>query len=336
MTRFRALFAATLALVVATGLLTSCGTDGAAALTVNGDTYSRSALEDDLGFLVDHPDYVAALYGSDPSTDTQGAVNADFVAGHLSLKAVIMMVEAEFEARGLTLADSDYEAAAAETNPEVATALEDLPESRSDEFRDWNAKVVALRNALAAEAAERPESVSDDEVHAFFEDYGFLFQQEEACVRHILLNTEDEATSVLAELEGGADFADLAEEHTEDPSGRTSGGDLGCTGRGMYVPEFEQAVWQGPVGEVQGPVGTSFGYHLILVESRGARGFESVEPEIRGFLESPVSRDGRQLFNLWYQRTIVNADVEVDPRYGSWDDEFGVVQPPSAGTNSGG
>ena len=72
----------------------------------------------------------------------------------------------------------------------------------------------------------------------------------------------EQVTALIAELESGADFADLAREHSACPSGR-SGGDLGSFGRGMMVPEFEQAAFALEVGEVSGLVETNFGYHLI-------------------------------------------------------------------------
>ena len=65
------------------------------------------------------------------------------------------------------------------------------------------------------------------------------------------------------QLEGGADFAELATQHSDCPS-RARGGDLGSFGRGMMVAAFEQAAFGLPVGGCSGVVETPFGYHLIL------------------------------------------------------------------------
>jgi peptidyl-prolyl cis-trans isomerase C len=89
----------------------------------------------------------------------------------------------------------------------------------------------------------------------------------QATARHILVDSEDSCASLKAEIEAGADFADVAKQHSTCPSGRR-GGDLGKFGRGMMVPEFDEVVFTAEVGEVQGPVQTQFGYHLIEVTSR--------------------------------------------------------------------
>ena len=88
---------------------------------------------------------------------------------------------------------------------------------------------------------------------------------------HILRNVDGrskedalrEVEDIKAAIDGGADFADQAREHSECPSG-SSGGDLGDFGRGMMVAPFEEVAFDLDVDEVSGPVETDFGYHLIL------------------------------------------------------------------------
>ena len=89
----------------------------------------------------------------------------------------------------------------------------------------------------------------------------------QASARHILVDSEDNCAALKAEIEAGADFAEIARQHSTCPSSR-SGGDLGTFGRGMMVAEFDSVVFSAPVGEVQGPVKTQFGYHLIEVTAR--------------------------------------------------------------------
>jgi len=88
-----------------------------------------------------------------------------------------------------------------------------------------------------------------------------------ARARHILVDSESQAVDLKTQIEGGASFADLAQEHSNCPSGK-SGGDLGEFGPGQMVKEFDQVVFSGPVGEPLGPVKTQFGYHLIEITSR--------------------------------------------------------------------
>jgi len=88
-----------------------------------------------------------------------------------------------------------------------------------------------------------------------------------ATARHILVDTEEKCNALKEQIAEGADFADLAKQHSGCPSGN-SGGDLGSFGPGMMVPEFDKVVFSAEVGTVQGPVKTQFGYHLLEVTSR--------------------------------------------------------------------
>jgi peptidyl-prolyl cis-trans isomerase C len=88
-----------------------------------------------------------------------------------------------------------------------------------------------------------------------------------ATARHLLVETEAQCNDIKAQIEAGADFAELAKQHSKCPSGQ-QGGDLGEFGKGMMVPEFDQVVFSAPINEVQGPVKTQFGYHLLEVTDR--------------------------------------------------------------------
>ena len=88
-----------------------------------------------------------------------------------------------------------------------------------------------------------------------------------ASARHILVSTEDECEALKTQIENGSDFAELARQHSQCPSSRR-GGALGEFGRGQMVREFDEVVFSAPIGEVQGPVKTQFGYHLIEVTAR--------------------------------------------------------------------
>jgi len=79
---------------------------------------------------------------------------------------------------------------------------------------------------------------------------------------HILVSSLEEAQNLKNQITEGANFADLAGQHSQCPS-KGSGGNLGQFGRGMMVPPFEQAAFDLPIGSVSEPVQTQFGYHLI-------------------------------------------------------------------------
>ena len=88
-----------------------------------------------------------------------------------------------------------------------------------------------------------------------------------ATAQHILVDSEVIAETLKEEIIGGADFGDVAREHSQCPSSQ-KGGDLGSFGQGEMVPEFDEVVFSAEVGETHGPVQTQFGYHLIRITNR--------------------------------------------------------------------
>jgi len=88
-----------------------------------------------------------------------------------------------------------------------------------------------------------------------------------ASARHILVDSEEKCEELKNQIEGGADFAEVAREHSTCPSG-SKGGDLGQFGPGQMVKEFDEVVFSGDLNTVHGPVKTQFGYHLLEVTDR--------------------------------------------------------------------
>ena len=89
--------------------------------------------------------------------------------------------------------------------------------------------------------------------------------QEQVWARHILVEEEQEAVDLLARIEDGEEWGDLASEFSLDESNKEQGGDLSWFGRGRMVEPFEEAAFAGEIGEIVGPVETDFGWHLIEI-----------------------------------------------------------------------
>jgi peptidyl-prolyl cis-trans isomerase C len=110
---------------------------------------------------------------------------------------------------------------------------------------------------------------------------------EEIRARHIIVNTEEEAKAIIAELDAGGDFEAIAKEKSQDGAA-AQGGDLGYFGKGRMVPEFEQAAFALEVGSYsKEPVKTQFGWHVVKVEDkRNAEppAFEQVQHQFRSLL----------------------------------------------------
>ncbi len=89
--------------------------------------------------------------------------------------------------------------------------------------------------------------------------------QEQVWARHILVEEEQEAVDLLARIEDGEEWGDLASEFSLDESNKEQGGDLSWFGRGRMVESFEEAAFAGTIGEIVGPVESDFGWHLIEI-----------------------------------------------------------------------
>jgi peptidyl-prolyl cis-trans isomerase D len=129
-------------------------------------------------------------------------------------------------------------------------------------------------------------TVSDADIAADYAANAAQYRSgEEVSARHILYKSDGtpqqeeaakaKAAAVLAKLRGGADFADLAKNESEDPGSKTLGGDLGTFGRGRMVKEFEEAAFTANPGDLIGPVKTPFGYHVLQVTAKNP---ERVQP----------------------------------------------------------
>lgn len=154
---------------------------------------------------------------------------------------------------------------------------DEMVQERVTRLRTEVMREVYMERLLAA-------AVSDEEVEARYQ--AFLEENppsDEVRARHILLETEEEAREVIAALDGGADFAELAEERSTGPSS-AQGGDLGYFTGEQMVPSFAEAAFAlEPGSYTSDPVQTEFGWHVILVEDKRPRdppSFEQLAPQL--------------------------------------------------------
>ncbi|MEM9438147.1 MAG: peptidylprolyl isomerase [Pseudomonadota bacterium] len=126
-----------------------------------------------------------------------------------------------------------------------------------------NTRASVLAQVFIGEASDVEFTDADIQV-AYDSQFGDFEGDPEYNASHILVETEEEARDLITQLEGGADFAELAQEFSTGPSG-PRGGELGWFGAGMMVPPFEAAVVALDVGAVSAPVETQFGWHVITL-----------------------------------------------------------------------
>jgi peptidyl-prolyl cis-trans isomerase D len=143
--------------------------------------------------------------------------------------------------------------------------------------------------------------------------------QDEVWARHILVADEATANKVLELYKSGEDWAKLAAEYSTDTSNKDQAGDLGWFPRGQMVDAFEQAAFITPVGQVAGPIQTSFGWHLILVMGH----------EKRLVSQSILQQQASNKFNDWLTTQRNEADVTIIP---NWQDYVPAWNPPKSPT----
>lgn len=147
---------------------------------------------------------------------------------------------------------------------------------------------------------------SEDDIKTFYEQNPQRFATpEQRSASHILIATagveeaaaKKEADEVLAQVKADPkQFEKLAKEHSDDPGSAQNGGKLGFFGRGMMVPEFEQAVFNGKKGDIVGPVKTAFGYHIIRIDDVRAQQIKPLD-EVRDEIQSLyVQQKAMELF----------------------------------------
>lgn len=164
-----------------------------------------------------------------------------------------------------------------------------------DEFVEQLSNRLKINNLLSGEIPEL--MVNDSEIKAFFnENKESLATPEMVRASHILVNSSEEAETLLAMLRNGSDFSELAASYSLDGTAQ-NGGDLGYFARGTMVPAFEEAAFNLEVGEISGVVKTDYGYHIIKLTDRKAAKNANLE-ELRALIK----------FNLFDSKLNANPD----------------------------
>jgi peptidyl-prolyl cis-trans isomerase C len=181
----------------------------------------------------------------------------------------------------------------------VSKAAEDKKFGDTPEFKR---KVEFARKKLLMEGLLQSigkDALTDEAMHKVYDEaVKQIGDEKEVHARHILFRAaagdekaskeaEEKLKAVIARLKKGEDFAKVAGEVTEDPSGKANGGDLGYFSKDQMVPEFSEAAFKLEQGQLSEPVKTQFGWHVIKVEDKRVKPapkFEEVKPQIENFV----------------------------------------------------
>lgn len=285
--------------VALAGLLSGCGIVRPTAATVDGVRISRDEVETTLRDLAE-VGQVSLVGGIAPGDSVRGVLGA--------------LIQAEatrqlLAARGEAVTNADREAA--RDGMEAAGQLGTAPTHLETLVLDINS-AIAARGRLAAPG--------DDEARATYDRAPAALGA--LCLRHLVVGSRDRARELLDELRGGADFADVAAAHSDEPAAATTGGALeGPTGRcialrelwSSFDPDFVAGALAARAGVPSDPVRSSFGWHVILV-----RPYEEVADDLRA---ATAEDPGAALLD----GLLATADITVDSAYGRWNPAAGRV-----------
>lgn len=153
----------------------------------------------------------------------------------------------------------------------------------------------------------RKVTISDEAAENFYNESPENFQEQpQFSAKHILVATKEEHDDLMKQLDEGADFSELAKNHSTCPS-KDRGGDLGTFAKGQMVKEFDDALETMEVGETRGDVKTTYGYHIVqLTDKTGGRTipYEEVKDKIKQYL---LTNEQNELF--------VNKVAELKSKY---------------------
>jgi parvulin-like peptidyl-prolyl isomerase len=297
-------------IVLAAAFATGCGSNTPAA-TVNGADIDRSEFLDQLS-------QISKLNGGDDKS-----VTSEQSSGLLTQSIIAALIADEVKRLGVAVSEDEVASVRASIVSDLAQRAEagEAADVISDSFIDYAARVQVQQDALIARITDTTQPwFNDGDVRNYYE---FVKDKKYVnfCTHHILVADEAAANEILGLLKNGGDFAQLAKDRSTDTGSGAEGGELGCTAKGGFVAEFEDAVLAARTGDTLGPVRSEFGYHVIRVDKEyGIQPFDSVREAIATVL---AGQDG------WLEWKVYSAKIEINKKYGSWSNETASVIPPA-------
>jgi parvulin-like peptidyl-prolyl isomerase len=198
-------------------------------------------------------------------------------------------------AEGIAIEDAEIDA-------ELVKAMNDV--LQTGQYETWEDYLAA---AGSSQEAFQKQVMTYLLFQKLLAAHGGPEEAEQVQAVHILVETKETGDEVLAKLEAGESFADLAAEYSTDPGSKDQGGDLGWFPRGRMVPEFEAAAFALSPGETSGLVQTQYGYHIIHVLGK----------EVRPLSPEALDQVRQQNFQVWFEAQLQNADVETLVEFGT-------------------
>jgi parvulin-like peptidyl-prolyl isomerase len=190
-----------------------------------------------------------------------------------------------------------------------------------EEMIEFDARLTVIRDGVVEGLVTAPDLV--EALQGTIE--ADPAQLSTVCARHVLVGTEEEAQDVIGRLEAGEDFAAVADEVSLDAS---PGGDLGCSSPSLYVEPFAVATMTGEIGEITGPVETTFGFHVLIVDERITPTADQIAADPGAYLSTDQVQS---LWVDWINGELALSDISVNEKFGVWNEDTLRIDPPPAG-----
>ncbi|MFN2587464.1 MAG: peptidylprolyl isomerase [Actinomycetota bacterium] len=316
--------AALLALAVLIGA-PACGDllDPAAAV-VYGEKIPMDEVQALLDDYVASPSFEELAKQGDPA-----ALKREYEQGRLSALIMRAVLTPAAEERGIEITEAEVDEEIASIEADFANvaqfeeALKEQGLTRSDLDEIVRDRILEQELRAAVVAGAEP---TEEDLRASYEQN--LQEFELTRTQHILVEKRGLAQRLARRLQVAPDakagklFAKLARKQSTDPSVSENAGDLGFQPPGSFVEEFENAAAALEVGEVSDPVRSEFGWHVLRVRARRTATYEEARPQIRARLAGSAQDEAWAGF---LRDLFAEADVEVNPRYGEWDETLGRI-----------
>ena len=301
------------AFILIAALLAACGSAQQPAARVSGSEISNAELEHEIKLDT----FLSSVTGRPCGTPVPGE-RSDAACARFALTNLIeqFFVDRYAAGHGITVTSDRVQTTLAAVQSRLGAdtlqralstsglAKEDLSRLGGQllEFTDVETAVVASRVGDAALQAQYQQHILD-------------FTNIDA--EHVLVKTKLEAERVyrLATAPGATEqtFMDLARKYSTDTASAQNGGDLGTAAASTYALGFATAAVELSPGEVSDPVQTQFGWHVIRLVSEAVTPFEQAKTQL-------VQQVPGQTFGDWLREQVSSSGLDVNPRYGRWDD----------------
>lgn len=213
--------------------------------------------------------------------------------------------------------------------------LREAKKEKIESDKDFQEKLDEIKDQLLMESLLKKKlsmdgKMTDEDLKKYYEAHKEEFKKDgEISTRHILVKTQDEAKQIMAQIQKGEDFAELARKYSIDPNAKASGGEIGFHPKGTLVPEYEAAAFKlKKVGQISPITKTQFGYHIIKLEGMKPPTYVPFE-EVKDFIKQKIGQEKqKELFDKYVADLKKGAKITINEQLLKTEEKQGKTEAP--------